>query len=125
MGGPAPVAQAVVVVADRRRHHVEIGSGTAAADGCRSRRAGPVDERSQRSAGKALIRRIGVVVAILALVAGCSAKEGSEETTTSPAPPPTAAAVTPDQARAIAKEAYIYGFPIVDNYRVMYSYFVN
>src|SRR5262249_27505446 len=32
---------------------------------------------------------------------------------------------TPDQARAIAKEAYIYGFPIVDNYRVMYSYFVN
>ena len=29
------------------------------------------------------------------------------------------------QARAIAKEAYIYGFPMVDNYRVMYSYFVN
>lgn len=34
-------------------------------------------------------------------------------------------AVTPDQARATAKEAYIYGFPIVDNYRVVYSYFVN
>lgn len=33
--------------------------------------------------------------------------------------------MTPDQARAIAKEAYIYGFPIVDNYRVMYSYFVD
>ena len=27
--------------------------------------------------------------------------------------------------RAIAKEAYVYGFPMVDNYRVMYSYFVN
>lgn len=33
--------------------------------------------------------------------------------------------MTPDQARAIAKEAYIYGFPIVDNYRVQYAYFVN
>jgi hypothetical protein len=33
--------------------------------------------------------------------------------------------VTPDQARAVAKEAYIYGFPIVDNYRVNYAYFVD
>jgi hypothetical protein len=40
-------------------------------------------------------------------------------------PPPAAAPVTPDQARAIAKEAYIYGFPIVDNYRVNYAYFVD
>jgi hypothetical protein len=29
------------------------------------------------------------------------------------------------QARAIAREAYIYGFPLVDNYRVVYSYFVD
>jgi len=28
-------------------------------------------------------------------------------------------------ARAIAKDAYIYGFPIVDNYRILYSYFVD
>jgi hypothetical protein len=33
--------------------------------------------------------------------------------------------VTPAEARAIAKEAYIYGFPIVDNYRIQYSYFVD
>jgi hypothetical protein len=33
--------------------------------------------------------------------------------------------ITPDEARAIAKEAYIYGYPIVDNYRVMHDYFVN
>ena len=33
--------------------------------------------------------------------------------------------MTPEQARAIAKEAYIYGFPMVDNYRVQYAYFVN
>jgi hypothetical protein len=28
-------------------------------------------------------------------------------------------------ARAIAKEAYIYGFPMVDNYRILYAYFVD
>lgn len=71
-----------------------------------------------------MIRRIGIALAILALIAGCSTKQGSEETPTSSAPP-TAAAVTPDEARAIAKEAYVYGFPIVDNYRVQYSYFVD
>jgi hypothetical protein len=36
-----------------------------------------------------------------------------------------AANTTPDEARAIAKEAYIYGFPLVDNYRCEYSYFVD
>ncbi len=34
-----------------------------------------------------------------------------------------AADVTSAEARAIAKEAYIYGFPLVDNYRIQYSYF--
>jgi hypothetical protein len=33
--------------------------------------------------------------------------------------------VTPTEARAIAKEAYIYGFSPVDNYRVMHAYFVD
>ncbi len=37
----------------------------------------------------------------------------------------TAGTVTPDQAREIARDAYIYGFPIVDNYRVLHSYFVD
>jgi hypothetical protein len=31
--------------------------------------------------------------------------------------------VTPEEARAIAKEAYVYGFPMVDNYRIQYAYF--
>jgi hypothetical protein len=31
----------------------------------------------------------------------------------------------PAEARAIAKEATIYGFPLVDNYRIQYSYFVD
>jgi hypothetical protein len=29
------------------------------------------------------------------------------------------------EARAIAKEAYVYGFPLVDHYRIQYSYFQN
>ncbi|WP_405044722.1 DUF1254 domain-containing protein [Phyllobacterium sp. 1468] len=33
--------------------------------------------------------------------------------------------ITPDNARAIAKEAYIYGFPMVDNYRIEHAYFVD
>src|SRR6185369_51925 len=36
-----------------------------------------------------------------------------------------AADVTATEARAIAKDAYIYGFPMVDNYRVEHAYFVN
>lgn len=33
--------------------------------------------------------------------------------------------VSPAEARQIAKEATIYGFPLVDNYRIQYSYFVD
>jgi len=33
--------------------------------------------------------------------------------------------ITPDEARAIAKEAYLYGYPMVDGYRIMHDYFVN
>jgi hypothetical protein len=33
--------------------------------------------------------------------------------------------VTPAEARAIAKEAYIYGFPLVDSYRIQHDYFVD
>jgi hypothetical protein len=32
---------------------------------------------------------------------------------------------TPTEARGIAKEAYIYGFPMVDSYRIEHAYFVN
>src|SRR5258707_10335891 len=36
-----------------------------------------------------------------------------------------AADISPNEARAIAKEAYIYGFPLVDSYRIQYGYFVD
>ena len=33
--------------------------------------------------------------------------------------------LTPTEAKQIAKEAYIYGFPLVLNYKTMYSYTIN
>ena len=39
--------------------------------------------------------------------------------------PAAAEGLTPSEARAIAKEATIYGFPIVDNYRVQYAYYTD
>lgn len=39
--------------------------------------------------------------------------------------PAAAQELTAAEVRAIAKEATIYGFPLVDNYRIQYSYFVD
>ncbi len=39
--------------------------------------------------------------------------------------PSRAADITPAEARAVAKEAYIYGFPMVDGYRIQYAYYVD
>ncbi|MES2707760.1 MAG: DUF1254 domain-containing protein [Verrucomicrobiota bacterium] len=36
-----------------------------------------------------------------------------------------AADLAPAEARAIAKEAYVYGFPLVDSYRIQHAYFVD
>ncbi len=36
-----------------------------------------------------------------------------------------AAETTPSETRAIAKEAYTYGYPMVDGYRILHAYFVN
>ena len=47
--------------------------------------------------------------AVLLSITGCSEKEG----------------VTPAEAKEIAREAYIYGFPIVVNYKTMYMSAVN
>jgi hypothetical protein len=73
-----------------------------------------------------LLRRALTAVLVAMLVIGMAACAKSEKPEViGSAPPPAAPAVTPDQARAIAKEAYVYGFPMVDDYRVMYSYFVD
>lgn len=35
------------------------------------------------------------------------------------------AGVSPAEARAIAREAYVYGFPMVDNYRIQHAYWMD
>lgn len=34
-------------------------------------------------------------------------------------------ALSPAEIRQIARDAYVYGFPMVDNYRIQYAYFVD
>jgi len=68
-----------------------------------------------------------VAVLVLGLV-GCSrAPEHEQVAANTPASPAATPAATPseDTVRAIARDAYIYGFPMVDNYRIQYSYFVD
>jgi len=38
---------------------------------------------------------------------------------------PEAPALTAAEAREIARDAYVYGFPMVDNYRIQHAYFVD
>jgi hypothetical protein len=58
-----------------------------------------------------LIRAVTCMIALLAVVAFQTVHAKSS--------------VTATEARAIAKEAYIYANPLVDSYRVIYSYFVD
>ncbi|ORB68489.1 DUF1254 domain-containing protein [Mycolicibacterium tusciae] len=71
-----------------------------------------------------MIRRFAALTAALAVLAGCGTEKADDSATPAPSPE-SSSAVSLEQTRAIAKDAYIYGFPMVDNYRVMYSYFVN
>ncbi len=56
--------------------------------------------------------RLCVITLTMALIASWAATTVQAQTS-----------VTPAEARAIAKEAYIYGFPMVDHYRIQFSYF--
>lgn len=56
----------------------------------------------------------GLTALLLAAVVSCG---GANE--------PPNAAPTPESVRQIAKEAYIYGFPMVDSYRIQHAYFVD
>jgi hypothetical protein len=60
------------------------------------------------------LRALIAAVLLIAMTAGCGGTKQEKQES-----------MTPEQARAIAKEAYIYGFPMVDSYRIQYSYFVD
>jgi len=68
---------------------------------------------------KCMLLLISAGITLLALV-GCK-----PDASVPVAAKPAAQAVTPEEARAIAKDAYIYGYPMVDNLRVQYAYFTD
>ena len=64
------------------------------------------------------------MIIILMMLFGCTKDEPAETQKQKPATTSTQE-LTPDEAKAIAKEAYVYGFPMVMNYKTMYMYVVN
>jgi len=62
-----------------------------------------------------IVRRLLIAVSATALVVPACAKDGS-----TPSSQTAMEAVTPKEASAIAEEAYIYAFPVMENYRTMY-----
>lgn len=76
--------------------------------------------------------RLAVLASAVVLAACCGPRCPSPCAAPTPAAPSAVAAalaapppVTDAEARAIAKEAYVYGFPLVDSYRITHAYFVN
>ena len=72
------------------------------------------------------MKKIGLILSLFALVMlfGCT-KEEATETQKKATPAAATQELTPAEAKQIAKEAYIYGFPMVLNYKTMYMYTVN
>jgi hypothetical protein len=70
-------------------------------------------------------RRPVTRAALLALLAVACSRDGGSSGAAIGAADAPGGAPTAAEARAIAKEAYIYGFPLVDSYRIVHTYFVN
>ena len=61
------------------------------------------------------------VVLLVAALAGCGNKTSPERGRHHVVGSHLNRTLTPDRVRAIAKEAYIYGFPMVDSYRIQHD----
>ena len=59
-------------------------------------------------------RLFKVIASLMALFAAVACVNSQAQTT-----------VTPEEARAIAREAYLYANPVVDSYRIIHSHFVD
>lgn len=72
------------------------------------------------------MKKFGLILSFFALVMlfGCT-KEETTETQKQVTATKSTQELTPDEAKAIAKEAYVYGFPMVVNYKTMYMYVLN
>lgn len=60
-------------------------------------------------------RSLAALLAAIAVGTACSSQDRGADTS----------ALSPDEARAIAKEAYIYGYAMIENYKTTDAYFVD
>jgi len=73
---------------------------------------------------RSLVIALTAMFGLSVVVTGCQREASTPPPPNAPATPATQA-VVPADARAIAKDAYVYGFPMVDSYRIQYSYLVD
>ena len=71
------------------------------------------------------MRLFSATIPLLYMLSSCDGGGISEGKIPDAKTEKTSEGMTPEEARAIAKEAYIYGFPLVDNYRIQHSFFVG
>lgn len=65
---------------------------------------------------------IGILAVIIGTFAGCKKENKTAQTNTIGT---DSSKIDLEEIRKITKEAYIYGFPLVDNVRIQYAYFVD
>lgn len=66
-----------------------------------------------------------VALTLLVIATGCRRPADEQVQSTAGKTPAATAEPSLEDVRTIAKEAYIYGFPMVDNYRIQHAYFVD
>ncbi|WP_414826540.1 DUF1254 domain-containing protein [[Mycobacterium] zoologicum] len=62
---------------------------------------------------------LGLIAVLLSVLGGCGDRQPAQPAAS------TSTSSETDNVRQIAKDAYIYGFPMVDNYRIQHDYFVD
>jgi len=86
-------------------------------------RTGDLKERVMKTVSRRF-ERFPILLALAGLAATLSAYRTSASAAITGAET-VGISATPAELRELIKEAYIYGFPMVDSYRVQYSYFVD
>jgi hypothetical protein len=67
----------------------------------------------------------GLIALLMGVVAGCGANSTETNVTANSGTPNAASGVSLAQAREIARDAYVYGFPLVDGNRIQYAYLID
>ena len=75
-----------------------------------------------------LVLEISLLLLLYTILPGCNGGNSGQQSTESYAKTSESTesgSITADEVRKIAKDAYIYGYPMIDGYRIQHTYFVN